>query len=115
MVDRILHIGHRFSNVYDKELLQRAAQVYIYKNPAAVVPHLITVEKLDTAAAETLAQDINREMIKVNRSVVLQYAVILLIFLFIVGFSLATQSYIFGGIFLVPALFILYSMVKFIR
>jgi hypothetical protein len=115
MVDRILHIGHRFSDQYNKELLQRAAEVYIKNGPAAVVPHLVTVEKLDAAEAETLAQNINREMININRQVLLLYVVIFSIFAVIAYFSFRTYSYVFGGFFALPALLILRSMIKFMR
>ena len=115
MVDRILHIGHKFSGGYNKDLLQRTAEVAVYKGPAAVAPHLAKVEKLDAAEAQELAQKINAELLKVNRSVLLQYIVVLIPFVTIVGFSLNTQSYIFGGFFALPACLLLYSMIKFIR
>lgn len=115
MVDRILHIGHKFSNSYNKDLLQRAAEVAIYKGPAAVAPHLAGVEKLNVAEAQDLAQKINAELLTVNRSVLLQYGVMLLPFLTIAVFSLNTRSYIFGSFFALPACLLLYSMIKFIR
>lgn len=115
MVDRVLHIGHRFANEYDKELLQRAAEVSIYKGPAAVVPYLTNTERLDAGEAEALAQKINAELRNVNRQVLLQYSVILLVFLTIVVFSLISDSYIFAGLFALPALLLLYSMFRFVR
>ena len=115
MVDRILHIGHRFAKAYDKALLQRAAEVYITNGKAAVVPHLIQRENMEAAEAATLAQNIHAEMLNVNRQVLLYYVVMLSIFLVIVGFSLHAHSYIFAGVFALPALAILYSLLKFIR
>jgi len=115
MVDRILHIGYKLSGEYNKELLQRAAEVYIYKGPATVVPHLINVEKLEPVEAEKLAQKINAEMRNVNRQVLLQYGVIATIFIALVVAGLFSQSYIFAGLFALPALLTLYSLFKFIR
>lgn len=115
MVDRILHIGFKLSNGYSKELLQRAAEVYIYKGPAAVVPHLVNVEKLEPDEAQQLAQKIDVEMRKINRQVLLQYGVISLIFIVLVLAGFFSQSYIFAGIFAIPALLFLYSLFKFIR
>lgn len=115
MVDRILHISHKFANEYDKALLQRTAEIYIYKGPSAVVPHLVNIEKLTTPDAAMLAGKIHAEMRKVNRSVLLQYSVILLIFITIVVFSLSSRSYIFAAFFAVPALLLFYSMIKFLR
>jgi hypothetical protein len=45
----------------------------------------------------------------------LYYISILAIFLLIAGFSISTESYIFAALFLLPALRILYSFIKFIR
>jgi hypothetical protein len=115
MVDRILHIGYKLSGAYNKELLQRAAEVYIYKGPSAVVPHLTAKEAMTPAEAEDLAKKIDVEMRKVNRQVVLQFVVIATIF---IGFMLAglfSRSYIFAGIFALPALLVLYSLFKFVR
>lgn len=115
MVDRILHISHKFAGEYNKELLQRAAEVCVYKGPAAVVPHLIETEKMEAADAQTLAQKIATELRKVNRAVMLQYIVILGIFVTLAGAGLFSQSYIFAAFFAVPGLLILYSMLKFIK
>jgi len=115
MIDRVLHIGHRFSDQYDKALLQRAAEVYISKGNAAVVPHLMQTENLAAADAQTLAQKINREMLNLNRQVLLSYSVALAVFLFIVFFSIRAEGYVFAGLFLLPALRIIYSMLKFVK
>jgi hypothetical protein len=115
MVDRILHIGHKFANQYNKELLQRAAEVYIYKGPAAVVPHLVNAEKMEAPEAEALAQKIAAELQKVNQQVLLQYVVILSIFMVLVVAGLVSESYIFAAFFAVPALFFIYSLIKFLR
>lgn len=115
MVDRVLHIGHKFSGEYDKELLQRAAEIAVYKGPAALLSHLTDTEKMNAGEATALAQKINTELRSVNRSVLLQYAVILLVFITIVVFSLSSQSYIFAAFFALPALLLLRSLVKFLR
>jgi hypothetical protein len=115
MIDRILHIGHRFSSQYNKELLQRAAEVYLNNGYTAVTPHLVDVEKLPPAEAAALAQKINKEMISVNRQVLLLYVVMFCIFAFIAYVSFRVYSFVFGAFFAIPALFILRSMIKFIR
>jgi len=115
MIDRILHIGHKFSGEYNKELLQRTAEVYIYKGPGAVVPHLTEKENMDSDAAQALVQKIVAEMRNVNRAVLLQYLVLLLVFLTVVAFGLISRSYIFATFFAVPAIALLYSMIKFLR
>lgn len=115
MVDRILHIGYKFSSEYDKELLHRAAQVYVYKRPAAVVPYLVDTEKLEPAKAESLFKKMDVEMRKVNRQVLLQYSVISLLFMGLVVAGLTSQSYIFAGLLALPTLRLLYSTVRFIR
>lgn len=115
MVDRILHISHKFAGEYDKELLQRAAEIYIYKGPSAVVPHLVNIEKRTTPDAEVLAGKIHAEMRKVNRQVLLQYGVVLLVFTTVAVFSLTSRSYIFAALFIVPALLLFYSLLKFLR
>ena len=117
MVDRILHIGYKLSGTYNKELLQRAAEVYIYKGRSCrVVPHLTTKEAMPPAEAEALAEKIDVEMRKVNRQVLLQYAVIATIFirLTLAGFF-SRLPYIFAGLFAIPALLLLYSLFKFVR
>lgn len=115
MIDRILHIGHKFAGDYNKELLQRAAEVYIYKGPGAVVAHLTETEKMDAVAAQVLAQKIAAEMQSVNRAMLLQYLVALLVFLTVVAFGLISRSYVFAAFFAVPAAALLYSMIKFLR
>jgi hypothetical protein len=115
MVDRVLHIGHRFAKEYDKVLLQRAAEVYIKSGKNAVAPHLVNTEKWTAADAENLAKKIHTEMVRVNRGILLYYSSILAIFFLIAGFSLSTESYIFAALFLLPAVRILYSFIKFIR
>lgn len=115
MVDRILHIGFKLSNGYSKELLQRAAEVYIYKGRAAVVPHLVNVEKLEPDEAQQLAQKIDTEMRKVNRQVLLQYSVMAVVFIVLVVAGYFSQSYVFAGLFAIPALWLLYSLFKFLR
>jgi hypothetical protein len=115
MVDRILHIGYKLSGTYNKELLQRAAEVYIYKGRSAVVPHLTTKEAMPPAEAETLAEKIDIEVRKVNRQVLLQYAVIAIIFITFMLAGFFSRSYIFAGIFAIPALLVLYSLYKFVR
>ena len=115
MVDRILEIGHKLSPTYDKELLHRAAQLYIYKGPAAVVPYLTATEKMETPEAEILFQKIDIEMRKVNRQVLLQYSVFAAIFIVLVVAGLFSQSYIFAAVFALPALRLIYSTLRFIR
>lgn len=115
VVDRILHIGHKFSGAYNKELLQRAAEVCIYKGPAALTAHLTEVEKLDAADAQKLTQNIVAELRSVNRSILWQYAVALLVLLTVVVFSLNARSYIFAAFFALPALLLLRSALKFLR
>jgi len=115
MVDRILHIGYKLSPEYDKELLHRAAQIYIYKSPAAVVPYLVANEKMEAATADVLFKKIDVEMRKVNRQVLLQYSVITVFFLILVIAGLTSQSYIFAGLCALPALRLLYSTLRFVR
>ena len=115
MVDRILHIGYKLSGVYNKELLQRTAEVYIYKGPDAVVPYLTTREGMTQADAAVLAGKIAVEMRKANRSVLLQYGIGLLIFVVFMLAGVFSQSYIFAGFFAIPALLLLYSLFKFVR
>jgi hypothetical protein len=115
MVDRILHIGHHFAHEYDKELLQGAAEVYIKNGKGAVAPYLVNTGEWTAADAEKLSRKIHVEMVRVNRSILLYYSSILAIFLLIAGFSISTESYIFAALFLLPALRILYSFIKFIR
>ena len=115
MVDRILNIGYKLSGTYDKELLQRAAEVYIYKGPAAVVPHLVNTEKLEPENAAQLFKDIDIEMRKVNRQVLLQYLVFAIIFIVLVLAGYFSQSYIFAALFALPLLRVLYSAIRFIR
>jgi hypothetical protein len=115
MIDRILHISHKFAGEYNKELLQRAAEIYIYKGPGAVVRHLAETEKMEAAAAQVLTQKIAAEMRNVNRSMLLQYLVILLIFLTVAVFGLISRSYIFAAFFALPSALLLYSMIKFLR
>ena len=115
MVDRILHIGYKLSAEYNKELVQRAAEICIYKGPAAVVAHLVNKEKLEPREAEQLAQKINIEMRKVNRQVLLQYAVIVTIFIVLVVAGFYSQSYVFAGLCAVPLVLLLYSLLKFLR
>ena len=115
MVDRILHIGYKLSGEYNKELVQRATEIYIYKGPDAVVPHLVNKEKMVPAEAEGLAQKINVEMRNVNRQVLLQYSMIATIFIVLLVAGLFSRSYIFTGIIAVPTLMLLYSLLKFLR
>lgn len=115
MVDRILHIGYKLSGEYNKELLHRAAQVYIYKSPAAVVHYLTSTEKLEPTEAETLFKKIDAEMRKVNRQVLLQYVVFTIIFLVLVAAGFFSESYIFAALFALPLLRVLYSLIRFIR
>ena len=115
MVDRILHIGYKLSGVYNKELLQRAAEVYIYKGPAAVVPHLTSNENMAPDEAAALAQKIDVELRRVNRGMVLQYSVGLLIFMVLMLAGLFSESYIFAGFFFIPALLLLRSLFRFVR
>ena len=115
MIDRILHIGHKFGGSYNKELLQRAAELYIYKGPNAVVPHLTEKENMDSAEAHILVQKIAAEIRKVNRAVLLQYLVVLLIFFTVSVFGLISRSYAFAAFFAVPAALLLYSLIKFLR
>lgn len=115
MVDRILHISHKFAGEYNKDLLQRAAEVAVYKTPAATVSHLMEKEKMGPADAQALAQKIQSELLKVNRAVLLQYAVILTVFSVVVFFGVMSRSYVFAALFALPAVALLYSMLKFIR
>jgi hypothetical protein len=115
MVDRILHIGHKLSADYNKDLLQRAAEVYIYKGPAAVVPHLVEKENLQTPEAEVLARKLDAEMRKVNRQVVLQYGVIAAVFTSLVVAGLFSRGYIFAAFFAIPMLLLLRSLFKFVK
>lgn len=115
MVDRILHIGHKFSSSYSKEVLQRAAEVYIYKGPKAVVPHLTEQENMNVAEAEALAQKIDAELRQVNRNVLLQYGVITVIFLALALAGFFSRSYVFAAVFAVPVLLLLRSLFKFVR
>lgn len=115
MVDRILHIGYKLSGEYNKELLQRAAEVYIYKGPQAVVPHLMTKENMQAPQAEELSRKLDQEMRKVNRQVLLQYSVITIIFFALVLAGLFSGSYIFAAFFALPTMLFLYSMFKFVR
>jgi hypothetical protein len=115
MVDRILHIGYKLSDTYNKELLQRAAEVYIYKGPKAVSPFLVAKENMTAPEAESLVQKIDKEMRKVNRQVLLQYAVADVIFVALVAAGLFSRSYIFAAFFAVPALLFLRSLIKFLR
>lgn len=115
MVDRILHIGHKLAGAYDTALLHRAAEVYIYKGPGAVVPHLTTTENMAAPEAEILAQKIAAEMRAVNRQVLLQYGALAVIFITLLLAGLFSQSYIFAGIFALPLLLLVRSAVTFIR
>lgn len=115
MVDRILHIGYKLSGDYNKDLLQRAAEVYIYKGPQAVVPHLITKENMAPPEAEALARKIDVELRKLNRSVLLQYGVGLLVFVAFLIAGLFSQSYIFAAFAGIPILLLLWSLIKFVR
>lgn len=115
MVDRILHIGYKLSGDYNKELLQRAAEVYIYKGPQAVAPHLLTKENMNVTDAEQLARKIDVEMRKVNRQLLLQYGVIAAVFTVLVALGFSSESYIFAALFAVPLLLLLRSLFKFVR
>jgi len=115
MVDRILHIGYKLSDSYNKELVQRAAEVSVYKGADAVVPYLVTKENMAPAEAETLAQKIEVLLRKLNRSVLLQYGIGLLIFASLLIAGLFSQSYIFAGVNAIPMLLLLRSLFKFVR
>lgn len=115
MVDRILHIGHKLAPRYNKEIVQRATEIAINKGVAAVVPFLTETEKWEPIEAAKLAGEIATELRRVNRQVLLLYAIIALFFLVLLLSGLYSRSFIFAGLFALPVLKLLHSIYRFVR